>query len=302
MKISYNIKIDTNNQTGIFNPIQTHKYNSFLYDFRTNSKIIDDADNNEYEILAVSPDLKYVALVTKEYVKYTNKRFIVQETATGNIVYKTEKHLVYDAIFSPKSDYVFTRAYKNNGFCVEIGKDVVIDKFPFSIDPESTIYQNNSCVYPIERKSKLIQLSFDTLSFSEIIIPDTKECIQQLRADSDDNLYLIDKKFVVRKYDKELNLLWTVKYAKDEHNFCNYAPHFFVKESVNLLIYYCPDNNGCYMAQNLSTGEKLTIQRKGEWYGAGLIKSVFFDNKVMDSFGQTFDVITGETELIKGIF
>lgn len=296
--VTFEIKVKTNLDWSIFNPTLSHIHNSFLYNYKTKEKN-EDICLAEFFILDISNDGKLVALSSKKWDARNHNIFIVKEVATNKIVFQTNKYLVYQAYFSPNDDFVITSTYKNNGFCLRVKTGILeVDKFSYSMG--GGIFSGNKYITTNERKkSALIVFDFETLSVSEILIQETKAVIQQVNSDKFGNLYTIDKNFIVRKHNSANECLWEVKYKKDEFNFCNVAPRFYIKEELDILIYYAPDQKReikprTYIGQKLSTGEKVIIENKGE--GTGFIKSVFYDNKVIDSFGVTLDLASEKTE------
>ncbi|MBP1993720.1 hypothetical protein [Paenibacillus eucommiae] len=297
--IPYDIKIYTDINLGIFNPIQAQIHNSFLFNFKEKTKN-DDIANNDYTILDVSNSGKLVALASKKWDNKNHNTFIVKNVTTDETIFLTNKYLVYQAYFSPNEDYLITSTYKNNGFCLKIGGDLELNKLPFSVGG-GILYQNKYVTVNERKKSSLTVFDFKHLSFSEFIMNETKVTLQQVNTDTSNHLYTIDKNFVVRKHNSSMECVWETKFKKDDYNFCNCAPKFFIKESLDLLVFYAPNQKSdikprTYIGLRLSTGEKIEIENKGE--DTGFIESIFFEGKVIDSFGTTLDLETGLTEHI----
>jgi len=298
--ITYDIKVKQNLDWSIFNPTQHNLHNSFLYNYRNRVKN-DAICTDEYIILDISNNGKYIALASKKWDARTHNNFVVKEIETNKVLFQTNKYLVYTANFSPNDDFIITTTYKNNGFLLRIkGCIMELDKLSYSVGG-GTFIKNKYLTGNERKKSTLIIFDFDNLTFSEELIEETTSTIQKINSDKLGNIYTIDKKFVVRKHNPENVCLWEVKYKKDDFNFCNTPPRFYINQDLDILIFYAPNQKRevkprTYIGQKLSTGEKIEIENKGE--DTGFIEAIFYKNKVIDSFGVTLDLKTGLTENI----
>lgn len=292
---TYEIKVLPDIGLGIINPTISSCFSSFIYDFIKQVKVFEDTEN---EILDISPNGEYIALVSKRQIdtrKGDYKHFTLKSLSTGETIYETKKYYVYTGVFSPKSNYAFMTAHQKRGFCVKTDGTLIMDCLPPYVAAGISAPFGNDLLFGSERKAQLYKFDFDDLNFSVLPI-ESKGCIYNLRTDSAANIYTTDTRFVTRKHNNDLNLCWETKHKRDEHNFCNVPSPFFINENLDLMIYSNDDKQGNYLCQRLSTGDEMMIQRKDS-HGY-FISSACLGDSTIDVLGYIFDLRTGETKRV----
>lgn len=295
----YFINTYKNHKKAIFNPYDGKKYDTFIFDFSTQKKIVVNENPKNYTILDISYDGCF-ALTCQNSSLIKGRKFRMVEIDTGKILFEIDDFYIYEAKFSVMPDILLCRANINGNsrlFVYNLSDNDIPYYFPNDnpISAGCFNYDNNLFIMPDHsRKSSAYKFNFNSLKCGEIMFRDSN-VIKDILHYKDDSYVIIDSMFTCVCYKKGVSK-WTTNVESDAQN--NILTFHMMHGFKNILLDRIPMKP---KSQEDMFKDKITIietkfgkiddikLQKNEYIGK---LYPFYDSSVIDASGRIFDVKT----------
>lgn len=295
----YFINTYKNHKKAIFNPYNWEKYDTFIFDFSTQKKIVVNENSRNYRILDISYDGCF-ALTCQNSSLIKGRKFRMVEIDTGKILFEIDDFYIYEAKFSVMPDILLCRA-NIKGHSRLFVYNLSDNDIPYYFPKDNPIsagcfnYDNNLFIMPRHgRKSLAYKFNFNSLTCGEIQFKDSN-FIKDILHYEDDIYVIIDSMFTCVCYKQGVSK-WITNIESDAQN--NILTFHMMNGCKSVLVDRTPAKS---KSQEDIFKDKITMidmkfgkidyikLQKNEYIGK---LYPFYDSTVIDAYGRIFDVKT----------